>query len=286
VGEDPQQALASYARAVNAGARLVVGPLVRSAVNAVAGVDAPVPTLLLNVPDAPLTRRNLYVLSLQIEVDARQVAALAYREGRRSVYTVSSGSMLMQRVHQAFVEAFVNLGGRHVGELRFSGSNADVARLREAARAQGADMAFLALDPVLARGARPALDSLPLYASSQTSSADPALAHVRILDMPWLLQPDHTAVMIYPRQNFGDPDLERLYALGIDAWRIGQALLARHIDISLDGVTGRLSVGRDRHINRELVLRRDGAPAPPPPPGPAAPAPAPAFPPAVLLPGV
>jgi uncharacterized protein len=263
VGEDPKQAVASYQQAVNTGARLVVGPLVRAAAGAVAAGEIRVPTLLLNAPDGPLPYRpDLYVISLQIEAEARQAAQLAYNEGRRSAYTVIGEGIVLQRVHQAFVDAFVKLGGKHAGEFRYSTSPAELDRLRAAAASKSADMAFLALDARQARGVRAALDPLAQYISSQgyTIDADTlaSLSGVRLLDMPWLLQRDHTAVMIYPRQNFGDPDLDRLYALGIDAWRIGQAMLARHTDITLDGVTGKLTMGRDRQFTRELVVQRLG----------------------------
>ncbi len=263
VGEDPKQALASYQQALNTGARLVIGPLVRAAANAVAASDIRVPTLLLNAPEGLLPYRpNLYVISLQIEAEARQAAQLAYNEGRRNAYTVVSDSLVLRRVHQAFVDAFVKLGGKHAGEFRYNTSAAELDRLREAAASKTADMAFLALDARQARGVRAALDPLALYISSQGYTADAGtiagLSGVRLLDMPWLLQHDHTAVMIYPRQNFDDPDLERLYALGIDAWRIGQAMLARHTEITLDGVTGKLTLGRDRQFTRELVVQRMG----------------------------
>jgi outer membrane PBP1 activator LpoA protein len=263
VGEDPKQALASYQQAVSTGARLVVGPLVRAAANAIATSDIRVPTLLLNAPEGLLPYRpNLYIISLQIEAEAHQAAQLAYNEGRRSAYTIVGDSMVLRRVHQAFVEAFVKLGGTHAGEFRYSTSSAELERLREAAASKSADMTFLALDARQARGVRAALDPLTVYAASQTYSADPptvaSLSGVRLLDMPWLLQPDHTAVMVYPRQTFNDPDLDRLYALGIDAWRIGQAMLARHSEITLDGVTGKLVLGRDRQFTRELVVQRLG----------------------------
>lgn len=284
VGEEPKRAVASYQQAVNSGARLVVGPLVRAAVNAVAAGEISVPTLLLNAPEGALPNRpNLYVISLQIEAEARQAARLAYQEGRRNAYTVTGSSVVLRRVHQAFVEAFTKLGGRHAGEFPYSASPAELERLREAATGQTADMVFLALDARQARTVRPVLDTLPMYASSQTYSSDPgaALAGIRILDMPWLLELDHPAVMIYPRQSYPDADFERLYALGIDAWRIGQALLARHTDISLDGVTGKLRLERDRQFSRELVARRLGGAAPAVPPGPVAPGAPLAFPPAI-----
>ena len=80
--------------------------------------------------------------------------------------------------------------------------------------------------------------------------------------------------------------LERLYALGIDAWRIGQALLARHAEIVLDGVTGKLTLGRDRQFARELASARLGATLPDAPVGPvpAPVTPAPDKPPAIVKP--
>ena len=269
VGEDPKAAVASYQQAVSTGARLVVGPLVRGAVNAVVTAgDISVPTLLLNAPDGTLPyRANLYVISLQIEAEARQAARMAYSEGRRSAYTVAGDTLVLRRAQQAFVETFVKLGGKHAGEFRYSTSAAELERLREAATARTADMAYLALDARQVRGIRGVIDPLALYASSQAYSTDAvtvaSLDGVRVLDMPWLLQRDHPAVMIYPRQTYADPDLERLYALGIDAWRIGQALLARHTEITLDGVTGKLTLGRDRQFTRELVMLRYGQPSAP-----------------------
>ena len=291
VGDDPKQAAASYLQAVSTGARLVVGPLVRGAVNAVAAGEVSVPTLLLNAPEGALPNKpNLYVISLQIEAEARQAARLAYRDGRRRVYTVTGDSLLLKRVNQAFIEAFLQLGGKQAGEFRYSASPAELERLREAAATHTADstyMAFLALDARQTRMVRAALDPLPLYASSQAYSADPAVAAsvagVRILDMPWLLQRDHPAVMIYPRQTYDDADFERLYALGIDAWRIGQALLARHSEIILDGVTGKLTLERDRRFTRELVVERAGADTAKPA-GPISPAPPLTYPPPTLKP--
>ena len=121
-------------------------------------------------------------------------------------------------------------------------------------------MAFLALDLPRARLARPYLDPLFLYATSQVNPGNIGplvgfdLAGVRFLDMPWLLQQDHPAVMIYPRQGFGGAlDLDRLYALGIDAFRLSQALLVGTAGSVVDGVTGRIQLTRDGQFVRELA---------------------------------
>jgi len=56
------------------------------------------------------------------------------------------------------------------------------------------------------------------------------------------VQPDHPAVMVYPRPRGLAGELERFYALGIDAFRIAAALLQGSPALSLDGVTGRITL--------------------------------------------
>jgi outer membrane PBP1 activator LpoA protein len=79
---------------------------------------------------------------------------------------------------------------------------------------------------------------------------------VTFVDMPWLLEPNHAAVMVYARPKPGAIDLERFYALGIDAWRVAQLLVAGVREIRLDGVIGQLTLGPDGHIERELAVGR------------------------------
>lgn len=259
------QTVAGYRQALAAGARLIVGPLTRSGVTSlIASNLVTMPTLALNVPDrADALPPDLYMLSLHVEAEARQVAQFAAREGRINALTVVGDTPLLRRIHQAFVEEFVRLGGRHVADHEFTADPAGLARVRQAIERGFADMAFLALDFQRARLTRPYLGALPAYATSQVNPGQGGplvgfdLANIRFLDMPWMLQPDHPAVMVYPRQDFQDAvDLQRLYALGIDAFRVAQGLLDGGNRITLDGVTGRLSLGRDRQFARELTAAR------------------------------
>lgn len=279
VGDDPKLAASTYQQAVQTGARLVVGPLLRQGVTAIAAGEVTVPTLALNAPEGKVPNRPLlHVLSLQVEAEGRLAARLAYREGRRAAYTITGDSPLLKRLQTAFFDEFVRLGGKLVAEFAYNASPAELTRLKQAAELRVADVAFLALDARQARTVRGYLDPLAIYAASQVVTADGGplaavaaveLAGVTVIDMPWLLQPDHPAVMTYPRQDFrGDADLERLYALGIDAWRIGQALLEKQANLTLDGVTGKLTLGADRHFVREPVSARMGAFLPPAPVGP------------------
>jgi hypothetical protein len=95
---------------------------------------------------------------------------------------------------------------------------------------------------------------------------------VRLLDIPWQVQPDHPAAMIYPRwvtppDQHVNPDLERLYALGIDAYRVAREVANRHSSFELDGVTGRLAIkfGPDAYRFRrstQAAVYQDGVVVP------------------------
>lgn len=268
VADEVAGVLQAYRTAVAAGAQLVVGPLTRDAVTALAfGEPVPVPTLALNVPDnVGRMPGNLYLLSLQVESEARQVARLAWRDGRRKAATVSSSSPLHRRLQSAFAGEFQRLGGAVVTD---AAQGTEPEKLKAALRNSTADMYFLALGHAEARAARPYLGNIPLYATSSVHAGDQGalagfdLNGVKFIDMPWLLDPNHAAVMVYPRPaQRGSAEFERLYALGIDAWRVAGLLLGGSRDLRLDGVTGQLALGAEGYIERELVSGRyaDGRP--------------------------
>lgn len=261
--DDSAVAIAGYRQAVAGGAQLVVGPITRSSVSALAATNLiPVPTLALNAPEGggELPAR-LYVLSLQIEAEARLVARLAYEQGQRRVYTVAGTDALSRRMNEAFVEEFGRLGGAHADGQIYGGDRAGLERYRAGIQESRADAIFLALDAKRGRIVRPYVGSLPVYATSQiypggrSDLTNFELNDVRFVGMPWLLQPDHPAVMVYPREDYGgDLDLQRLYALGIDAFRVAQQLLGGRSNVVLDGVTGGLALGPDRVFRRTLPV--------------------------------
>jgi len=266
VGDDPQQAVATYIKALGAGARLVVGPLTRTGVTALAeSATVMVPTLALNVPEGSIPAvPDFYMLSLHAESEARQVAQLARQDGQRTALTVIGETPLLRRIHLAFVEEFTRLGGVHIAALPFTTDPEGLVRIKRtvdvAIDTETADMAFMALDLPRARLVRPYLSTLPIYATSQVHPgvAGPLvafdLAGVRFLDMPWLLQPEHPVVMVYPRPEYDESvEFSRFYALGIDAFRIAMVLLTGRPRDALDGVTGRLTLGQDALFVRALT---------------------------------
>lgn len=264
VSDNPQQIVSSYRQALAAGAQIVVGPLTRNGVNALAAATnlITVPTLALNVPDrGPGSGAKLYMLSLQVEAEARQVAQLALSEGRRKAFTVSEATPFARRMREAFVQAFERGGGHHIAEYAYATDSAALERMKQAATLGVADMVFYAVDAQRLRAVRGSMSPITAYGTSQlnpglnSGSSPGEVADVRFVDMPWMVQPDHPAVMVYGRAGPRESDdLERLYALGIDASRVAAELLDGKREFDIDGVTGRLSLGADGHLRRGLLV--------------------------------
>ena len=97
---DTRRIVQAYEQAVRDGAQVIIGPLTRNGVSAVAETTIiAVPTVALNAPDARITLpRQMYVFGLQIESEAEQIARLAFRHGGRKALLVVSESALSQRI--------------------------------------------------------------------------------------------------------------------------------------------------------------------------------------------
>jgi outer membrane PBP1 activator LpoA protein len=123
---------------------------------------------------------------------------------------------------------------------------------------------------------------LPLYGTSQLNpyspqgwarvERQPDMDGVRFIDLPWLLRPDApvNAAFARPAASPEQPhsaDMERLYALGIDAYQVAREVAAQRSVFDIDGVTGRLKVsmggGRARFERiASPAVYQDGVAAP------------------------
>lgn len=271
------------------GVRLAVGPLPRVSVNAlVEGGHAPLPMLALNYPERDAGAPTAMIaLGLSAEAEAQYVVRRALADvlparraeipGPRFVVLVGSGA-LERRLGNAFVGALRAAGeaplvvetGAVPGQI---GARFDVHRH---------DGVFLALDARQAGLIRaqipraiPAFGTSLLNAGPPTASPEAAsLAHdldgVRFVDMPWLLRGEagwSDAAALPPA---GMPvELARLYALGVDAYRVALRWGVGEARFRLDGVTGHLHLDRadgpriertpDSAIYRNGQIERDTA---------------------------
>ena len=244
----------AYRALVAQGVNVVVGPMTRGEIGQLAPLTGGVPVLALNTTEGLAPRPKLYSLSLSVEAEARQVASLMKEDGVQRPLLVFGADTLSQRLRDAFLETWTARRGTAPAVLAFdtaSGATLDAAL-------SGADAVFFALPARESAQLKMILPSdRPVYATSLVNVREslPALSGVRFVDMPWLLMPEHPLVRQYPRpaQALTVPT-ERLYALGVDAYRLALRLAGTPPapGARVDGVTGELRLQRDLQFQRTL----------------------------------
>ena len=209
---------AALASARDRGVRVAVGPLRRDQVTAIVERGrAVLPLVTLNFPErdagAPPT---MISFGLSAEAEAERVVQVALasfvnlRQGLSTgarIMVVVGASALDRRVAQAYVSAL-----RAAGEVptTVEATPATLNRLGRQFEMGSYDAVFLALGAREASLLRPRIPrGIAIFGTSLLNVGDPAgsptasalafdLEGVRFVDMPWLLQPDHPAVMVYP----------------------------------------------------------------------------------------
>jgi uncharacterized protein len=179
--DDPFDVVQAYEDVVRAGAQLVIGPLTRSAVTALAGTTlVVVPTLALSAPDedSPIPS-SFYVFGLQVENEAKQVAQLARQQNRRNAIVVSSETSLSRRLAQAFADEFVRRGGTIQEQFQYGSDAQNPMKLRDTISNGVSDMVFLALDAARAKLIRSYLGSnLSIFATSMVHTSTQPLSKI------------------------------------------------------------------------------------------------------------
>jgi outer membrane PBP1 activator LpoA protein len=254
--------LTAIARAREAEARLIVGPLVRDDLRTVATsrIDLPWMIALNQLDDGTPLPAHVYTLALSIEGDALQLARRARDDGARTVAIIGSDSPLQKRFASAFVDEWIRLGGGPPVTLRFDRAPDMLALLRREIARTPVDAALLALDARDAAQVKPYLGGIATYTSSQVNDRQPRevlrdLDDIRFVDVPWLAEPDAPVYANLPRPDYPNAALDRLYALGIDALTVAQAFAdGPPYKLVVDGATGHLSLDGSRQIVREGIL--------------------------------
>lgn len=247
------------------------------------------------------SRHPLVQFGLAIEDEIAQTTQQAWQDGHRRALVIVPASPWGQRALHSFQNQWNALGGTIVDSAQL-GSKQDYSsaikellavtesqrrtnelsriigeKLKsEPQRRQDVDIIFLAAPSILARQVKPLLDfhyggDLPVYATSQIYDGriepdrDQDLNGVRFVDIPWVLRRDldikSQLLDVWPDQAY-----DRLYALGVDAYRLVPrlALMAQFPDSSLQGMTGRLQLADGYKIRRQLdwARFRSGRPQP------------------------
>jgi outer membrane PBP1 activator LpoA protein len=286
-GDTPEETVARYNDASKS-STVMIGPLTRGAAAALVQSGAlRIPTIALTQPDSgegvapsPL----MLAMGLSVEDEARQVSTwIAAGKPANAIFAVCTASPWQRRAAKAFVaQAKLQQLGADAIELGSANgylSASDLVKFKKRVQEQKPAAVFAALDAAQAQQMRELIGSeTPVYGTAQLNplaladwqSAEPVpeMNGVHLLDIPWQLLPDHPAVMIYPRMVIAagqkrSADLERLYALGIDAFRVAHLVAAQRKQFEIDGVTGKLKIGFNKdgtHFERvePYAIYRDG----------------------------
>lgn len=272
-GDDPRDVLAAYQN-VQEEADIVIGPLTRSGVSAIAA-RARVEKITLALAHADMQGEREAVLpprllpiGLSVEDEARQMAQqlVAQHPGSRA-WILSGPSAWQRRAARAFELQWRQ--SRQLSDKMDIKANANLLdmdslqQLRRRLETEQPGLIFAALDADQASQVREAAGTQVLMAGTSLLNPMPAgdwpvanrrpeMDGVRLLDLPWLVQPSHPAVTAYksadhPRRS---AELERLFALGVDACRLARELAAGKTSFELDGVSGRLKVDMNAATQR------------------------------------
>jgi uncharacterized protein len=264
---DEGDALASaMTDANNAGAVIAVGGMTRDGATVLAVTNpesfaTSMNLLALNLPQQPSRdTQSMSYVTLGVETEARLAAQNMFGDGFRNPLVVASSNQLGRRMQEAFEREWQRLAGSPARSARFSGIR-DAEALKTKANAAPVDAIFFAMNAAEARLARPYLVRAAMFGTSQMNEFSDSLMNLdlngtRFTEMPWLVQADHPAVAAYSRVSGLSIDQQRMYALGIDAYRLATVLIKprQYQARSLDGVTGKLEIESDGSITRTPAL--------------------------------
>lgn len=261
-----QDVLDTYQRAIHDGAVMVIGPLTRDGVKALAQEShlVTVPTLALNsvmIEDSELPLQ-LYFFGLDIASEAQYIAQLAATSRRRHAVIIADRSDLSKRLKAAFANEWIRPDNTTSAEEVEISSQNQLSQLYRYTLDEN-NIVFLALNGLSSRAVRLFIHhTTPVYATSLvfTDSHDPTyfqeLDSVRFTDMPWLLQPELAAVKKYRHPDMpAEVNLQRFYALGVDAFQLTLAMMQTRSPegIVLDGVTGYISFKPPNQFSRRQI---------------------------------
>ncbi|MDE2407703.1 MAG: penicillin-binding protein activator [Xanthomonadaceae bacterium] len=255
---------AALARAAADGNDFAVGPLGREETDSVFAAEPPLPLLALNRGTrAPVAGSAAF--SLSPEDEGLSLAQVLIERGSKHVLLIAGNDEAQRRTAEA-AQAQLERRGVKVTSLGFS-TQMGAALAQQ--QGPAADSLLLVLKGPQARSLIPQLvlanlGQLPRYASSQLTSGtgkpteDMALDGTIFPTEPWLIRnvpglPSQASAAA--RVETAKGPAARLFAFGIDAWRLTAYLesLAQQPNARISGATGQLSL--DGFGN---VLRRPG----------------------------
>lgn len=248
----------AFAQAVDDGAQMLVGPLMRNEVDALLSLpELDLPVVALNrgeLPPAP----GSAVFAMAPEEEGIAAADRLVDRGFKRVLVVTQADENARRALGAFRERLRARGGEVINEVTVSEANPDyVPALQQALGGTRPEALFLSLKAAQARLLSSQMDTagligVPRVATSLILSGanlrmDVELDGIEYPELPWLLglrmglpDPDTLGNTLPSAQGGG----ARLFAFGMDAWKLAAYLdhLGADPGAQLRGATGELQM--------------------------------------------
>ena len=280
---DPGQTPELLRQAAANGASLAIGPLEKEAVDALVLEPAlPIPTLALNRATSEAAPVNLYQFALDPEDEASDAARKAWGRGFHSALLLYPANPWGERLAGGFRREWLGRGGAFAATHAFDPERPDLPQglladaLAGSIQTAPAECIFLVATAAQARqlwplilasapGPTPVFATSHVFEGAQDLEGNPLLSGLQFVEIPWMVDTapaDPLSRASLDRALGGlDPRYIRLYAMGIDAYRLLPYLegLAARPGAYVDGRTGRLSLDDRRRVQRELVLARMAA---------------------------
>lgn len=268
---------AFYQQAQQDGIQLVIGPIDKNLVNELSRKPSlAIPTLALNYADTNIEPPQLFQFGLLPEDEAKEVAMRAFSDGKRHAVAVVPQGEWGGKVLAAFRAQWEAQGGILEG-IQYIDRPVDLDSQLTAlisklpgngikSTALDDNMLFMVAEPFIARQIRALLtyhdgENLPVYATSHiyagvaNPSQDSDLNGVLFTETPWLLNnSDPVQQSIITQWPQAKTSFARLYALGVDAWRLTPRLLELKAlpNSRVYGLSGELTIDHRQRVVRKL----------------------------------
>lgn len=263
------------AQAKSQGARMVVGPLLKSRVDEllISPELKDVSVLALNaVPNARAIPQVCYY-GLSPEAEAKAAADRLYRDGQTVAIVAAPQDDFGQRSADAFAQRWRQLTNADA-DVRYYNQPLDaVSAIQNSGVSRGGLYMLGTAEQVLEM--KQGIDNSPLagqlaiYTSSRSNSPNnaveffTAMEGVKFSEIPLLSDPSSSEYK--KAQNLAESDFSmmRLYAMGSDAWSLANKFneFSKIPGYKVSGLTGELSAGPNCNIERGLswLQYRNGA---------------------------
>lgn len=262
---------------------MIVGPLLKKDVELAAQANTGLNILALNKPESVTFKANMCYFGLSPEDEAAEAARFIAKNNKRTPLLIAPRSNFGKRVGVAFNTEWQAAGGQ-AAQIQYFDTYED---LKEAINSgAGIKVVGEAIDPtqpiptdkidaiyIVATQSELTLikamldmevtsrNRASLYASSRSNQATTGpdfrleMDGLQFSEIP-LLAGSNNKIMQKALQDFNnDYSQVRLFALGMDAWRVANSLaeMRQLPEFKIDGFTGTLSSDRSCVINRQLT---------------------------------